>query len=104
MVVLFAEIDGMSQAIGAILNEIHGLLHEAKSNVELDPAKGQRLIERVSVAESAHKSGTLQPTDLAGVIAELRDAIAAPIEKELSIDNPEAAVIQIGGLLKKLDA
>lgn len=87
----------------AILSEIHGLLHEAKSNVELDPAKGQMLIDRLSAAEAAQKSGGLQADELTRIINEVRDAIAAPIEKELSIDNPDAAVLQIRGLLNQLE-
>lgn len=87
----------------AILGEIHGLLHEAKSNVEMDPAKGQSLIDRVSAAEAAVKSGGLTTQDLAGIISEVREAIAKPIEKELSIDNPEAAVLQIRDLLSRLE-
>ena len=92
-----------AQATTAILSEIHGLLHEAKSNVELDPAKGQLLIDRLSAAEAAHKSGGLQAAELSTIINEVRDAIAAPIEKELSIDNPDAAVLQIRELLDRLE-
>lgn len=91
------------QATTAILSEIHGLLHEAKSNVELDPAKGQLLIDRLSAAETAQKSGSLPAGELSRIISEVRNAIAAPIEKELSIDNPEAAVLQIRGLLDQLE-
>lgn len=90
-------------AVGVILSEIHGLLHEAKSNVELDPAKGQKLIDQLSSAETAQRSGTLAVGDLALVISEVREGIAASIEKELSIDNPEAAVLQIRGLLDQLE-
>ena len=90
------------ESVGAILSEIHGLLHEAKSNVELDPARGQTLIDRLSEAEMSQSSGVLTESDLAQIIREVRDAIAAPIEKELSIDNPEAAVIQIQSLLDQL--
>lgn len=91
-------------ATSAILNEIHGLLHEAKSNVEIDPAKGQKLIERLAAAEAAQQSGSLAARELSQIVQEVRDAIAASIEKELAIDNPEAAVIQIRGLLNQLEA
>lgn len=91
------------EAIGAILSEIHGLLHEAKSNVELDHAKGQKLIDRLSAAESVHDSGALASSEIAQIIREVREGIAASIEKELAIDNPEAAVLQIQGLLNQLD-
>lgn len=92
-----------AQATTAILSEIHGLLHEAKSNVELDPAKGQNLIDRLSSAESAQKSGTLSIEELSRIVSEVREAIAGPIEKELSIDNPDAAVLQIRELLNRLE-
>ena len=90
------------ESVGAILSEIHGLLHEAKSNVELDPAKGQTLIDRLSATEASQISGALTAAELDLVIREVKDAIASPIEKELSIDNPEAAVIQIQSLLDRL--
>jgi hypothetical protein len=90
------------EKVGAILSEIHGLLHEAKSNVEIDFGKGQKLIERLSAAESAHKSGTLTSGQLAEIAREVGEGIEASIEKEMSIDNPEAAVIQIRGLLDRL--
>jgi hypothetical protein len=92
-----------SEAVSAILSEIHGLLHEAKSNVEIDLGKGQRLIDRLSAAQAAHKAGALTAGQIAEITREVGDGIRASIEKELSIDNPEAAVIQIRGLLDKLE-
>lgn len=91
------------EAVGAILSEIHGLLHEAKSNVELDVGKGQTLIDRLSAAESAHKAGTLTAGQITEIAREVGEGIKASIEKEISIDNPEAAVIQIRGLLEQLE-
>lgn len=91
------------EAVGAILSEIHGLLHEAKSNVEIDHGKGQKLIDRLSAAEAANKSGTLTAGQIAEIAGEVGDGIKASIEKELSIDNPEAAVIQIRELLNRLE-
>lgn len=90
------------ESVGAILSEIHGLLHEAKSNVEIDHGKGQKLIERLSAAQSAYKTGTLTAGQIAEIASEVGDGIQASIEKELSIDNPEAAVIQIRELLNRL--
>lgn len=92
-----------AEAIGAILSEIQGLLHEARSNVEIDLGKGQKLIDRLAAAKDAHHSGRLSPGELADVAREIGDGIKPSIEKELSIDNPEAAVIQIRSLLDQLE-
>ncbi len=92
-----------SQEIGAILSEIHGLLHEAKSNVEIDVARGEKLIARLDAAQEAHRSGALGAPDIQAIVDEVGTAIEASIEKERSIDNPEAAVIQIRGLLDQLE-
>lgn len=89
-------------AVGAILNEIHGLLHEARSNVEIDLERGKTLLQQVAGAAAAHQQGALEADDLARLLAELGQSIQPSIEKELSIDNPEAAVIQIRGLLDRL--
>jgi len=91
------------EAVDAILSEIHGLLHEAKSNVEIDDGKGQKLIERLVAAETAHRSGGLPAGELREIVQEVGEGIRASIEKELSIDNPEAAVIQVSALLEQLD-
>lgn len=91
-----------SEAIGAILSEIHGLLHEARSNVEVELGKGQKLIEQVAQAESANSAGTLSEPQIAELARTVSDAIKPSIEKEVSIDNPEAAVIQIQSLLDRL--
>lgn len=92
-----------NETIGAILSEIHGLLHEARSNVELELGKGQHLIERLAAAETAHNSGGLSRDELRAVVSEVAEGIKAPIEKEISIDNPEAAVIQVRALLDRLE-
>ncbi len=88
--------------VSAILSEIQGLLHEAKSNVEIDGGKAQRLITRVLAAGSAQGSGALSSDELTAMIGEVSEGIKASIEKELSIDNPEAAVLQIRALLDRL--
>jgi hypothetical protein len=92
-----------SNDVGAILSEIHGLLHEAKSNVEIDVSKGAALIARVAAAQDAHQAGSLPASELRAIVDDLGKSIEAPIEKERSIDNPEAAVIQIRGLLDQLE-
>ena len=88
--------------VGSMLSEVHGLLHEAKSNVELDTTKGQHLIDRVAAAEASCRAGNLKPMELGSLLSEVGSGIRASIEKEVSIDNPEAAVIQIKGILDQL--
>ena len=88
--------------VGSMLSEVHGLLHEAKSNVELDTTKGQHLIDRVAAAEASCRAGQLNLADLGSLVHEVGGGIKASIEKEVSIDNPEAAVIQIKGILDRL--
>ncbi len=88
--------------VGSMLSEIHGLLHEAKSNVELDTAKGQLLIDHVAAAESSYRAGQLNAAELGILMQEVGGGIKASIEKEISIDNPEAAVIQIKEILDRL--
>ena len=88
--------------VSAILIEIQGLLHEAKSNVEIDGGKAQKLIACVLAAESAQGSGALSSNELTAMIGEVGEGIKPSIEKELSIDNPEAAVLQIRALLDQL--
>ena len=90
-------------AVGYMLSEIHGLLHEAKSNVEIDHGKGQQLIARVAASEAAHSAGTLATPELIALMREIGDVIRPSIEKELSIENPDAAVIQIRALLDNLE-
>ena len=92
-----------AEAIGTILGEIRGLLHEARSNVEIDLGKGQKLIDRLVAAETAHNSGSLPAGELRAIIEEVGEGIKPSIEKELSIDNPEAAVIQVRALLEQLE-
>jgi len=91
----------MSKA-GSTLSEVHGLLHEAKSNVELNTTKGQHLIDRVAAAEVSCRAGKLNATELGSLLHEVGGGIKASIEQEISIDNPEAAVIQIKGILDQL--
>lgn len=91
-----------SQEVGAILSEIHGLMHEAKSNVEIDVGKAQKMIARLAAAETAQRAGTFSSAELQAIVEDVGTSIEASIQKEMSIDNPEAAVIQIRGLLDQL--
>ena len=92
----------MKASIDGMLRDIHGLLHEARSNVELPLHEGQLLLDSVAAARNGHQQGTMAVSGLAALIGDLRKGIGPSIEKEASIDNPEAAVFQIQEILERL--
>ncbi|MEW5874763.1 MAG: hypothetical protein AB1752_06230 [Candidatus Zixiibacteriota bacterium] len=86
----------------AALQEMHGLIHEAMSNVELDRVTGHALTGQIQSVVDALRAG--RPTD--GTLRTLLDSVRAGVSesaaREREKDNPIAAVGRVEEIIAEL--
>jgi len=86
----------------AALQEMHGLIHEAMSNVELDRVTGHALIGQIQSVVDALRAG--RPTD--GTLKPLLDLVSAGVSesaaREREKDNPIAALHRVEEIIAEL--
>jgi hypothetical protein len=90
------------EQVRTALEEMHGLIHEAMSNVELDSTQGHALIGLIQSFIGSLTSGALSNDGLRRLLAEVGAGVSGPATREREKDNPIAAVHRVEEIIREL--